>query len=505
MYKKILTIILCVALCFSSLSFAGCKKEQSFTVTCVSGHEDATLYYGEEVQKVTNSNQIVEPIYIRDGYNFVGWNVSISRIKSSTTVVAQWKKYDIQVVFNANGGKDDAGNREVTMTVDSAKQLIDNAPQFKKTGHTLSWEPQLETITNSCVVNAVWTVNDYTLTFKDKLGQDFENNTLKIKYNQKLNYSDIQAPQVLEEKFAYWADEQGVAIDSGIIWDIDKNSTFIAVYVPQEDFVINYDLDGGKRQNGFVQRSYNKNTQINITDPTRVGYRFEGWQINGSDERYFADDITLEQFKINDSFADVSMKATWSIMPYTLNFDANGGQCSGQEQTFYYGYQIGSLPIPQKQNYQFIGWYYGDVQIKEGDIWEYAQDLTLSARYLAKYKVKFSLTASVATSQEQVECKIVKWGDIQVSSSLEDVEIILLEGQSLLSKAIAIMPVVDPIEEAYVNEYIFGNYWKYIDDQNTSYRVFANTIFNSQNFENIKAGDTIILVPHIKLAWTPNY
>jgi len=506
LYKRLLTTILLIVICFCSLSFISCKKDNSFTVTFTNGYDESAPYYGDAVQVVTSAKQIVEPIFVRDGYNFVGWNVSISRIKSSTTVVAQWKKYQMHVVFNGNGGKDDFGNSTISMTVDSAKELVDNQPQFKKKGYALSWEPQLETITKSCTVNAVWTIKDYNLTFKNKFGQDFANNKLSITYKHKLDYAQVQAPQITGEKFAYWIDEQGLPIDRNIVWDVDCDTVFTAVYVSNQDYVINYDLDGGDRQTIAVQRYFNQNTQINLTNPTRKGYNFDGWQINGGSEKYSSEQITLEQIKVDGELCDVNLKATWSNVPYTASLDADGGQFTGQQQIeFFYDLEIGALPSPQKANYQFVGWFYGEEQIKEGDTWQYVQDITITAKYKAIYKVKFSLSSYVIITGEQVSCELVKWGEVPKAQSLEDVEIEIVEGQSLLSLDIAIMPVVKPIEEINVKEYLFGNYWKYLDSQNNSYKILVSTIFNGENLPGISAGDTIVLVPHVKLTWAPNY
>ncbi len=507
MYKRILVIVLCIALCFSTLSFISCKKDQSFTVTFTSGHQDATLYYGDEVQKVTSSKQIVEPIYVREGYNFAGWNVSISRIKSSTTVVAQWTRYDMSIIFYANGGKDDSGNRIVSIIANSAYEIMEKAPEFKKKGYALSWSKPLETITKSCEIHAQWTLNEYDFTFKDINGNDFDKNTLRVKYNDTLDFDSIQPPIEPDKKFAYWTDEDGVPIDKGIVWDNDNGAELSSVYVSSQDYVISYDLNGGDRQQTNIQRSFNQNTPIELTNPMRKGYSFDGWQINGNSEKYFANEITLEHFKVNGNLADVNLKATWEKSPYTATFDADGGEIIGQNQTeFYFGYEIENLPIAQKENYEFVGWFYDDDEIKNGGVWEHAQNITVKAVYRAKYKVKFSLSSSVGVNNTQVVCKVVKWGDIVKTTSLEDVEIELLEGQSLFSaKEIGILPVVDPIEEPKVNEYVFGNYWKYIDSSNISHKVMVSTIFNQENLPDIKAGDTIVLVPHIKIVWSPHY
>ncbi len=507
MYKRILSIILCFALCFLTLNVISCKKDESFTVTFSSGHEDAYLYYGKETQQVKNSKQIEEPIYVRKGYNFAGWNVSISRINKDTNVVAQWTRYDMSIVFYANGGKDDDGNRSVSIIANSAFDIMEKAPQFKRKGYTLSWSIPLESITKSCTIDAIWTLNEYDFTFKDMHGNDFDGNTLSVKYNEVLDFSSISAPIEQGKKFAYWADDDGVPLDNGIVWDNDNGTTLNAVYVSQSEFVINYDFNGAIRQSQDIQRSFNQQSLINLTDPMRIGYVFDGWQINGKSQKYFSNEITLEHFKVNGNFADVNLKATWEKRPYTAIFDSDGGQIIGQSQMeFYYGYEIENLPIVQKENYEFVGWFYDGDEIKHGNVWDYAEDITIKAVYRAKYKVKFSLSSSVGVNNTEIVCKVVKWGDIASASSLEDVEIELLEGQSLFSaKEISILPVVDPIEQYKVNEYFFSNYWKYVDSSNIGHKVAVSTIFNQENLPDIKAGDTIVLVPHIKIAWTPHY
>ena len=506
MYKRLITIILCFALCLSAFNFVGCASDNSFTVTFSSGHEDASLYYGKEVQVVTSAKQLKEPIYIREGYNFVGWNVSLSRINKNTTVVAQWKKYEMQVVFYANGGSADDGSTEISLTVDSAKELMDNQPQFKKKGYALSWDTDLSTVSSSCEINAIWTIKEYTLTFKDKDGNDFANNSITVKYNGQIDFGNLQAPQVVGEKFVCWQDAEGNLIDKGIVWDEDGGAEFNAVYTSHSDKVITYDLDGGNRLSSDVMRVFNQNSLINVPTPTRKGYRFMGWLLNGSSQALLSNEITLEHFKDNGNLVDVNLKATWDKVPYLATLDAKGGQFGGESQIeFFYGSVVIELPIPQKQDNEFIGWFYGETQIKQGDVWEQVEDITLVARYRAIYKVKFSLESSVGLDNTQILCKVVKWGDLPTSQTIEDVELQVREGQSLLSLGIFVMPVVEPIEEYLIDEYVFGGYWKFIDSAGAGHKVVANTIFNSNNLPNISAGGTVTIVPHVKLAWSPNY
>lgn len=68
---------------------------------------------------------------------------------------------------------------------------------------------------------------------------------------------------------------------------------------------------------------------------------------------------------------------------YTLNFDSAGGT-SLNSKFVNYGKPIGTLPIPEKENYNFIGWFIDEQPINSTTIWEYEQDKTAIAHYEAK-------------------------------------------------------------------------------------------------------------------------
>ena len=63
-----------------------------------------TLVNGEEVQSITHPEQIVEPVYERTGYTFVGWDVVLEDILADTLVTAKWAVNEYTLTFDANGG-----------------------------------------------------------------------------------------------------------------------------------------------------------------------------------------------------------------------------------------------------------------------------------------------------------------------------------------------------------------------------------------------------------------
>ena len=507
--KRWLNLILAIVMVFTAVFFSvGCAPK-TFTVTFNEGVEDAFLVSGKEVQKVTSSNQIKEPVYVRPGYNFVGWDRSISMIKESTTIKAQWKAYDFQVVFQSNGGKTEDNQEEVTLTVNSAYELMQVQPTFIKKGHELSWDKDLSSITTSCTISAVWTPKKYNLEFVDKDGSSFANNTMQVVYNEVIDEISIIPPKVTGKRFAYWSEEPfgTLSIDKGIVWREDRNAKFYANYVDENEFTITYDLDGGER--GERVYSYNSTLDENanlLFDAERLGYVFEGWLIGDSQTPKLSEDITIKDFKVNGEYSDVILKARWGNRPYVITYDTLGGELTGESsKQVTYNQPIGALPIVQKAGYIFVGWYYDGKLINENDLWQYPLDATLTAKYLAEFKVKFSLSTIVNINDATLNCKVVNLGNVAENTDLESVELSLIEGQSLYTAlGISKMPVVAPIEQTGQTEYEFGGYWKWIDVNGNEHIIKSTTVFSLDILLGVKGGDTLILVPHCRKIWSPN-
>ena len=97
----------------------------------------------------------------RDGYRFTGWDSSFSNITGNTEVTAQYVK-TWTVTF-----KDDDGSVLKTETVDEGKGATAPA-EPTKVGHTFAgWDAAFDNITADTEVTATYSVNQYTVTFKD--------------------------------------------------------------------------------------------------------------------------------------------------------------------------------------------------------------------------------------------------------------------------------------------------------------------------------------------------
>ena len=511
MIKKIFITILSVLMAFSAVTVGtGCGAPRSFTVTFDGGAEDAVLVEGELVQTVTSWEQLVEPVFNREGYNSDDWNKVLHNITSDTTVTQLWAKYNFTVTFNGNGGRTSDGLSTVELAVDSAYNLKNIAPEFIKQGYTLSWDTVLERVSNTCTINAVWTPNQYKVKFFDNDEQPLGISDLTVTYDKAIGTLPMLENRTIDgetHRFVRWETVDNSPIFSGMVW---KNLDDLNVYAKwtDDEFIINYDLGGGNYINN--PSSYSTGDRINVNNPTRYGYNFKGWSGTG------IDGMVTELALVNTT-GDKSFKANWQAKEFTLNLDAGNGTLSkGDKASVVFDSKIAGIEEPVLENYKFIGWkcYGSDIIYNNGSIWDIEPtDLTLVAQYKRVYTVSFSLTSTIRKKDR--ECVLVNSGSVplRAGQSLEDFSIELLEGETLAEKGITKLPIVDPIEDGGTadgkgGDYSFGGYWKYSNANNGDtrlYKVEPDTAFNAKNFPGVAEDGVIIILPHCRAHWTPAY
>ena len=122
------------------------------------------------------------------------------------------------------------------------------------------------------------------------------------------------------------------------------------------------------------KRIVSKNTYSDLLYlPKKDGYDFVSWTYNGkiinSDSNAVSKDAHI-------------LTASWSLHPYTLRFNTNGGVCEAESKTVYYEQPYGEMPIPTREGYMFLGWYNkkkSGIVVKPTDIFDKLSDITLYA------------------------------------------------------------------------------------------------------------------------------
>ena len=84
---------------------------------------------------------------------------------------------------------------------------------------------------------------------------------------------------------------------------------------------------------------------------TRQYYIFDGWFIDAEE----GEQVTAESVMTRSD--DLTVYAHWTPDTYILTFNANGGAVSESDRTVFCGQEIGSLPTPTRDYYNFLGWY----------------------------------------------------------------------------------------------------------------------------------------------------
>ncbi len=121
----------------------------------------------------------------------------------------------------------------------------------------------------------------------------------------------------------------------------------------------------------------------------RTGYYQDGWRT-----------VDNDRIDLKNIFSDTVIYPVWVAKQYVATFHLNGGKINDLSEydgikTVTYDKVVGKLPVPQKGNDYFIGWFYGEQRIMDTHAWKLdVGDVTLVARYRpqgTEYTVRFDI------------------------------------------------------------------------------------------------------------------
>lgn len=229
-----------------------------------------------KTQTVEEGNKPTEPkAPTRDGYTFVGWDSEISLVTGNKTYKAVWEKVleKYNITFDANGGKfNDNKETKVIVTTEGQKPQVPENPT--RDGYIFSgWDKEIAEANANTTYTAVWEKEKatYQITF-DADGGTFEDGKDKqvVDTLEGNVPEEPKAPTKKGYKFVGWDKE---------ITEAKENTTYKATWEKVKTYEITFDADGGVFENGKDKTTINveENTLPTITDPTKKGYIFQGW------------------------------------------------------------------------------------------------------------------------------------------------------------------------------------------------------------------------------------
>lgn len=298
-------------------------------------------------------------------YNFDGWykdaeyTVPFEKIEKGTTgsivIYAKWtvkeipeEKIETTITFNAP--EFDCNGTTQKILVGDEYTL----PVLVKDGYIFNgWKNE----NGSVVVQASgiwglqheeitlfpnWTKKIYSITYILNGGTNNVKNVETYSINDTVM---LYNPEKQYSTFAGWYTEDTF---ENVITEISEG-TFedIVLYAKWDTISYNVTFDANGGELAQSTQSVILGNEYALITPVKLGYKFEGW--------YDGEKLVNQngQWLIN---SDISLVAHWSLETYSIEYELDGGEASGLQNSYTVESSNITLPIPVKKNKIFLGW-----------------------------------------------------------------------------------------------------------------------------------------------------
>lgn len=275
-----------------------------------------------------------------------------------------------QVVFDLKGGITD----QQTEVVIKRGETIELFTPIK-TGYTfLGWKENNKTIdTKVYTVNrhlnfvAEWELTNYEITFL--MNGSTSHNDMKKTVTYQESFI-LPIPTKRGYTFLGWFLDGQLFEEN--VWKITHDVTLEARW-EKSTYVITFETG---YETTISTQTVNLNQVFKLPVLERAGYTFLGWMINNE----------LIDYEIWILKSDAIAVAKWEAVDYLLTLDYGYDEV---KDTFTLEYeQALSLPILNREGYQFIGWYLNDTLFNDSK-YQYQDNLTIVAKWLKTYNIQY--------------------------------------------------------------------------------------------------------------------
>lgn len=302
------------------------------------------------------------PVPARKGYTFDGWsfgeNERFFAMPAETfgdkKLYANWTANAYTITYNANGGTLDDNTQSVVYDSNvTLKTPSRDAYTFAGwyNGDVLV-SSGVWAIADNVTLVARWTKNNFKIAYNLNGGTNDGNNPLSYVISEK--DITINDPAKTGYTFLGWSvsdsneKRENYVIEAGAWGDLSLTANWQA-----NTYAITYDYNDGATAKTTQNVTFDSAYKLIV--PTRNGYDFNGWYIG--DEK-----ITDGTYK---TASDITLKATWKIITYTISYDLGGGTVATANSTKYtVETATFTLNNPTKMGYAFMGWIFGDSDVK---------------------------------------------------------------------------------------------------------------------------------------------
>ena len=271
------------------------------------------------------NTSVTAPKVTKIGYTFAGWDKEIPTTMpaENVTITAKWTINQYTITFDTDGG-----NAVDAITQNYGTDITAPAAPTKE-GYTFAgWDVTIPATmpAENVTITALWTVNQYTITFDTDGGSAIDPITQDYA-------AAVEAPADPTKEgytFAGW--------DREIPDTMPAEDITITARWTVNQYTITFNTDGGSAIDPITQ-----DYATAVTDPanpTKEGYTFAGWD---------------KEIPATMPAENVTIKAKWTINQYTITFDTDGGSAV-DAITQNYGTDVTAPAAPTKTGYTFDGW-----------------------------------------------------------------------------------------------------------------------------------------------------
>ena len=357
----------------------------------------------------------------RIGYTFIGWTPEVSDVTKTVTYVATYKINTYNVTWIVDGVETKV-SYEFGAPVE---QIADPA----KEGHTFTgWDVAIPVTmpADDVTIAATWSINSYNVTWIWQSAEGEQTTTVTLPYG-----SDIVVPAEIPTQYVdgnvTYTRTGWIGLTDGAKVPVD-GVTYTATYTTATAWIVDFDANGGSEVvdvTVIVNEGETATVAIPV-DPTREGYRFDGWYLNG--EAYDFDTPVTE---------DIVLTAKW-VKQVTVSFDG----AEVDSQIFDINGTVTKPADPTKDQAIFGGWYLN------GEAYDFAtpvtEDIVLTAEWIADINSNNvpDEEETFTLSQKGDNCLYEVSGAIKLPISTDDANVYVFDSLNP-TVTIVVTPMVD--------------------------------------------------------------
>lgn len=365
-------------------AFSGCTSLNKFTLPTEMSSVGINAFVGVPEISVTASNVSVAKAVAASGANKIVLDISeipTDKVENLSLEVGEIPYFEVQ-------GRDKQ-YKNFSLKSDATKTVINGVKIIDGTGvaiKTSSEELILDRVSVDSDGFALLMSNNNTkITIKGNINLSSESGNTVVCKN--ISVSPLTASVISKMNVT------GKMLVCGTIEDKTYINCNEIKYITDTEFsqyekgliTVSFNANGGSMTETTVT-TYFGNAVGTLPVPTRTNYTFVGWFTEATGGSEVTCDTILSEVK------DITLYAHWSLITYTVYFNANGGSVGTASKTVDSNGIYGSLPTPTRSGHQFAGWYTatsGGTQITEGTQVNLSGNQTLYAHW-SQYALYFN-------------------------------------------------------------------------------------------------------------------